>query len=832
METARPGAYACTDEGLVDGQRLWTVVIRSSSSFFQESITAIDDGLYFMPALDLYAPSVQELVQRYLFHLGDKAAASNIHVFRSVQATGVARRTPRPSRSSTASADTACPLKETFTCPLCQRAFANLKDVEVHASGCQGASADDDASVLMPFMQSPQRPHPVPPYSPPHTPPSPSASQHIDGIGELRHSILSTAVWLHDKEVHESAMARIVDTALQRRQLFVDQDFPPTDRSISSSLTQTTGEIRWRRLSEFAHSGNLVVHERPIPGDVVQGQIGNCWFMGALAVLAERQELVRNLFFTKECSAVGAYQVRLCKDGEWTVVLIDDHVPCDANNQLLYSSFSRNEIWAPLVEKAMAKLHGDYAALTSGSMCEAFSTLTGAPCTMIDLERPKADDDSIWTQVSSCFDATYIMGASIDNLADRDKMDHYQTIGLMTGHAYSILSVQQIGGHRLLKLRNPTASTSWKGDWSDASSLWTPYLREKLNPHENEHGIFWMCWRDFRRYFTAIDICKVRDDWYEARAAGYFPSHTADGSTGFAVEIERPMVMQISLYQTGLRALSDEYVTQDMGLMLFEMPSNNGGLRRAKLVCGTNRKLDTRHTMDTGVLNPGRYFVVPYSLNALNSEAPRRQFIISLHSASAIGVTPETISAVDLGQCLVQLIKKKGKREDKMAEFSMYFYNFESMFAVENRNTTLHIVTKVEVDSWSNMVSTRPTMFIQACTSPLCQQLVACYTCQVAEHASRMNFKYQVEAIEGLGENIPVTPENDMHHQQYIPELIDRLKARQQQQHHQQYHGPLQARGLEQSPQAARRDAPSRVTTHPRQSSSSERDLQRGCRQQ
>ena len=46
-------------------------------------------------------------------------------------------------------------------------------------------------------------------------------------------------------------------------------------------------------------------------------------------------------------------QVRLCKDGEWCVVVVDDHIPCDANKKPLYSGFSLPQLWVPLVEKAM-----------------------------------------------------------------------------------------------------------------------------------------------------------------------------------------------------------------------------------------------------------------------------------------------------------------------------------------------------------------------------------------------------------------------------------------------------------------------------------------------
>ena len=77
-------------------------------------------------------------------------------------------------------------------------------------------------------------------------------------------------------------------------------------------------------------------------------------------MLAERPALIERLFITKTVNDEGIYRVKICKNGYWQLVTIDDFFPCYPKGQPLFSKGESNELWVLILEKAYAKLHGSY----------------------------------------------------------------------------------------------------------------------------------------------------------------------------------------------------------------------------------------------------------------------------------------------------------------------------------------------------------------------------------------------------------------------------------------------------------------------------------------
>jgi len=108
------------------------------------------------------------------------------------------------------------------------------------------------------------------------------------------------------------------------------------------------------------------------------------------------------------------------------------------------------------------------------------------------------------------------MGCSSPAGSDTDTSD----LGIVQGHAYSVLDALEVEGNKLLQIRNPWGdATEWKGAWSDKSSDWNErrkqivYERMRQRGVEQiaigaEDGTFWMSYVDWFNNFSHLNLCK------------------------------------------------------------------------------------------------------------------------------------------------------------------------------------------------------------------------------------------------------------------------------------------------------------------------------------
>ena len=217
---------------------------------------------------------------------------------------------------------------------------------------------------------------------------------------------------------HDEIKAHIRQTGTN----FIDVEFPPVDSSVQDPRQGHSFDrlLHWRRPREFMlpdpRKGLFEpqIFEKDIhPSDILQGYLGDCWLLCAIACLAEMPALVERLFMVKECNEEGLYRVKVCKNGEWQEVVVDDYFPCFPNGGPLFSKGNGNELWVLLLEKAFAKVHGGYRNIVGGSPYEALMDLTGCPTATYSFKDPKVQDmiasGKLWSLLKTYDKQNYVM---------------------------------------------------------------------------------------------------------------------------------------------------------------------------------------------------------------------------------------------------------------------------------------------------------------------------------------------------------------------------------------------------------------------------------------
>ncbi|KRX03477.1 hypothetical protein PPERSA_02856 [Pseudocohnilembus persalinus] len=372
-------------------------------------------------------------------------------------------------------------------------------------------------------------------------------SQKFGQISQYKH-ILQNFQNTHFSEMEIKYLKdfqQIYQKAIQSTNQYEDPQFPANESSLQLPGYKKQRKYRWLRPKDIFGSTNIQLFQKGdiiksriglagglgqyiTPYDVIQGELGDCYFLSSLSSLAVDPERILNLFVTREVNGQGIYGVNMCHDGEWQVIWVDDRFPCHLNyNEPAFTKSQQNEIWVLILEKAWAKLWGCYGNIESGHCRDALRDLTGAPTQLIRTQirdkqtKEYVKNTELLTKLEEALDPEHQFIVTAGTISEEKGLTEQVSdyIGLVSGHAYSIIKIIYLnhpiqGNVTLLKMRNPWGKTEWKGDWSRSSPLWTENLKNQFQISNKEDGIFHIQLEDFYKYFNDVEMCYYHKNFH------------------------------------------------------------------------------------------------------------------------------------------------------------------------------------------------------------------------------------------------------------------------------------------------------------------------------
>ncbi|KAI4057332.1 calpain 3 [Homo sapiens] len=316
--------------------------------------------------------------------------------------------------------------------------------------------------------------------------------------------------------VKEKTFEQLHKKCLEKKVLYVDPEFPPDETSLFYSQKFPI-QFVWKRPPEICENPRFII-DGANRTDICQGELGDCWFLAAIACLTLNQHLLFRVIPHDQSfieNYAGIFHFQFWRYGEWVDVVIDDCLPT-YNNQLVFTkSNHRNEFWSALLEKAYAKLHGSYEALKGGNTTEAMEDFTGGVAEFFEIRDAPSD---MYKIMKKAIERGSLMGCSIDTIIPV-QYETRMACGLVRGHAYSVTGLDEVPFKgekvKLVRLRNPWGQVEWNGSWSDRWKDWSFVDKDekaRLQHQVTEDGEFWMSYEDFIYHFTKLEICNLTAD--------------------------------------------------------------------------------------------------------------------------------------------------------------------------------------------------------------------------------------------------------------------------------------------------------------------------------
>lgn len=286
-----------------------------------------------------------------------------------------------------------------------------------------------------------------------------------------------------------SSSNKFVDTTFQGTEQLWWDGFSTGDSSSWSNYL-SWGDYDFLRVPDIA-SGPLFDSDGPHFNDIEQGGAGTCYVLAAMGAIAEFPEMVTDMFVSgTTISDKGIYNLKFYIRGKPWIVTIDDYLLANVMGSTPSLVFTQPDpysgaMWAPLVEKAWAKIGGNYELSNGGYLENGLRSVAGVPVFTYwgsDFQTLE-EAQTLWTTMKAADEIDYLMSAAVYY---SDFSSDTNSCGIIQGHAYTVLSAFEMTDsvtgttYKMYLIRNPWGVTFYSNEWHAGDSRWTDELANQV----------------------------------------------------------------------------------------------------------------------------------------------------------------------------------------------------------------------------------------------------------------------------------------------------------------------------------------------------------------
>ncbi|KAL4504471.1 hypothetical protein ABPG72_009917 [Tetrahymena utriculariae] len=305
----------------------------------------------------------------------------------------------------------------------------------------------------------------------------------------------------------------------QIREKYEDQLFFADEHALltnpkSSQYIQWKDDFHWKRIKDlYPRFKFQLLSPLSCQTLIKPGVVQIPYLVTVLNILKEFPNKIMNILENQTLNDTCLYYVRLCLDGVWKYISVDDQLPCVRKSKATKTepsfldlrpiSLQSHDVWPHLLMKAYAKYLGAYELLMQGNVEETLRDFTGAP-----IEKIEANDDKLQQIVSQALDRKFIVLAQPHYALDYELQE---ASGIKANNSYPITNVLLLQGKCIFEIKDFQGNCQW----SDPN-LFENFKEDDLRALQIgiKQNVFYMKKSDFQRVFENISICKSNDQFY------------------------------------------------------------------------------------------------------------------------------------------------------------------------------------------------------------------------------------------------------------------------------------------------------------------------------